>query len=129
MLGRLLELPLTMEGIMREKHIANQGILFLLSFSIIFLLATSFNVFASNNRILSGKPFSYTGFVVEYISGGGCVLATETENIKIFGLGPSNYWEHLNIILPEIGDPIKIDGYSVDFNGVQKNIAISLSHQ
>lgn len=77
--------------------------------------------------ILSGTPFAYGGYVVSIgPAGDGMVLAVEDENITIYGIGPVSYWEDLGVARPLVGEFVDVTGYTVDFNGVERNIAMSM---
>ena len=77
--------------------------------------------------ILSGTPFAYEGYVVTIgPAGEGMVLAVEEENITIYGIGPLSYWEDLGVARPLVGEFVDVTGYTVDFNGVERNIAMSM---
>jgi hypothetical protein len=78
--------------------------------------------------ILSGTPFTYTGDVVSLSEPGqGMVIATETENVTIYGLGPIRYWQSLDVARPAVGETVTVEGYTVDYNGVLRNIAMSMT--
>ena len=77
--------------------------------------------------ICAGIAFEYTGDVVSIVRGQGIVLAIEDEaNITIYGIGPIRYWISQGVERPVIGDTIVINGYTVDYNGVVRNIATSV---
>ncbi|MDL1963633.1 MAG: hypothetical protein LWW98_04700 [Deltaproteobacteria bacterium] len=77
--------------------------------------------------ICAGDTFKYTGAVVSMVRGQGIVIATEDEdNITIYGIGPIRYWVSQGVERPVIGDTIKVDGHTVDYNGVVRNIATSI---
>ena len=77
--------------------------------------------------ICAGIAFVYTGDVVSIVRGQGIVIATEDEgNITIYGIGPIRYWTSQGVERPVIGDTITVDGYTVDYNGVVRNIATSI---
>lgn len=79
-------------------------------------------------NILDGTPFSYVGTVITVgVPGDGMVIATDSENITIFGLGPLFYWERLGVDRPVIGDVVEVEGYAVDFNGEIRNIAMNMT--
>ena len=76
--------------------------------------------------ICAGTEFEYTGTVVSIIRGQGMVLATDEGNITIYGIGPIRYWTSLSMDRPVIGDSITVNGYTVDYNGIVRNIALSI---
>lgn len=74
----------------------------------------------------TGTPFEYTGDVVtapSIGSGQGMVIATAEENITIYGLGPLWYWTEAGVDRPAVGDTVTVTGYTMDYNGVERNIA------
>lgn len=78
-------------------------------------------------QLYSGTPFAYEGVVVTVgLPGEGIVLAVGSENVTIYGIGPISYWETLGVDRPEVGETIYVEGYTVDFNGVSRNIATSI---
>lgn len=80
------------------------------------------------HNILEGIPFSYTGTVITVgIPGEGMVIATDSENVTIFGLGPQSYWDNVGVERPAIGDVVEVNGYAVDFNGEIRNIAMNMT--
>jgi len=80
--------------------------------------------------VCQGTPFTYTGTVVTsatQASGDGLVISTSTGNVTIYGLGPMRYWEENNIDRPEVGESVRVTGYTVNFNGVLRNIATAIT--
>lgn len=77
-------------------------------------------------NICEGEMFEYTGDAVSMVRGQGILLATDESNITIYGIGPVRYWESQGVDRPVIGDTIKVNGYTVDYNGVVRNIATSV---
>jgi hypothetical protein len=64
--------------------------------------------------------------VVTYpVEGGGIEVAVDSQNIVIYGLGPSWYWDGID--KPNVGELIDITGYIVDYNGVERYIATSIT--
>ncbi len=76
--------------------------------------------------ISAGSEFQYTGDVVDMVRGQGMVLAIDEGNITIYGIGPIRYWASQSVERPVIGETIEVNGYTVDYNGVVRNIAISV---
>lgn len=77
--------------------------------------------------VCAGDPFEYTGAVVSIVRGQGIVLAIENEvNITIYGIGSIRYWTSQGVERPVIGETIEVDGCTVDYNGVVRNIATSV---
>ena len=76
--------------------------------------------------IFAGTPFTYDGEVIE-CQGDGMVIATATENVTVYGIGPVRYWDDLGVIRPTVGDTVLVDGYTVDYNGVLRNIAVAIT--
>lgn len=77
-------------------------------------------------EILTGIPFVYEGTVVSMGSGQGIEIATETGNVIVYGIGPVRYWESLGMDRLAVGDAVTAEGYTIDFTGVERNIAMSL---
>lgn len=67
-------------------------------------------------------PFIYTGDV-ESLGGGGAglVLLVDGEEVTIYGLGPTSYWESLGVSKPQEGETITVIGYYHET--IDKNIA------
>ena len=96
--------------------------------------------------ILAGTPFTVTGNVIDIVVGGG-VLITSTEadedviideyvdkdgdvvkTATIYGIGPVRYWDSLEgVDRLAVGDLIKVNGFVVDYNGVDRNIAVTIT--
>ena len=76
--------------------------------------------------ILAGAPFQYTGEVISMIPGEGIELATASGNVKIFGIGPVRYGVSLGVERPVVGDTVVVSGFTVEFNGVERNIAMTI---
>lgn len=77
--------------------------------------------------ILEGTPFELTGAVVSIALGMGMEIATADGNVIVYGIGPVRYWESVGIERPAVGDEVTVSGYSVDFNGELRNIAMSIT--
>ncbi len=73
--------------------------------------------------IFAGTLFDYTGDVGICIPGGGLALETDGVTYYIFGIGPVKFWEDLGYIPPTEGDTIRVQGYTVEINGDERNIA------
>jgi hypothetical protein len=73
------------------------------------------------------SEFSYTGAVVDLVPGEGLVLATTEGNVTIYGIGPVRYWKQQKIDRPVVGDEITVNGYVMSLNGVERNIASSIT--
>ncbi len=76
--------------------------------------------------LTDGTPFAYAGTIIEMVRGDGFVLATETGNVTVYGLGPTSYWTTLGLDKPAVGDAVEVSGFAVDFNGVVRNIAFAI---
>jgi len=50
------------------------------------------------------------------------------EEVIIYGLGPLWFWDCKNVSRPSVEDMIKVAGYTVEYNDVQRNIAVSYYH-
>ena len=82
------------------------------------------------DNIFDGTPFTYEGVVISIGYGGSGMVIEETEDaekIIIYGLGPLWFWDCKNVSRPVVGDVIKISGYTVDYNDIQRNIAVSIT--
>ena len=77
--------------------------------------------------ILSGTPFTVTGDVVSIVPGGGIVIATTDGNVTIYGIGPVRYWDSEDVVRPAVSDTITVTGYTVDYNGELRNIAVTIT--
>lgn len=78
--------------------------------------------------VLSGVSFTFTGVVTDFAMGGGLTLATETDgNVQIYGIGPVFYWTSQNVDYPEITDTLTANGFTVNYNGVYRNVAMSIT--
>lgn len=79
-------------------------------------------------NIFDGISFDYSGEVISIGYGGsGMVIETEDAEVMIYGLGPLWFWNCKNVSRPVVGDAIKINGYAVDYNDVQRNIAVFIT--
>ena len=77
--------------------------------------------------ILSGESFDIIGDVASCLVGGqGLVIATEDENFTIYGIGPFWYWDSAGVDRPVVGDTVEVIGYIVDYNGVERYIAMTV---
>ena len=77
--------------------------------------------------ILEGAPFVYEGTVVSIGSGTGMVIAMAEDNATVYGIGPVRYWDRLDVDRPAVGDVIIARGYTVDYSGIARNIAMSIT--
>jgi len=80
------------------------------------------------HTITDGEAFEYLGDVISYVQGQGIEIATDSENIIIYGIGPMRYWDSLDptVARPVVGDTITVSGYEVDYNGELRNIAVTI---
>ena len=79
------------------------------------------------NDILSGETFDYSGNVMEILADGGFVVKTENDvYVTIYGIGPVKFWESIDIARPAVGDLVTVSGYTVDYDGVDRNIAFTI---
>jgi hypothetical protein len=83
------------------------------------------------HNIFDGTPFTVTGEVVTVVAGGGLEIAPDdTTIVTIYGIGPVRYWDSLDdggVDYPCVGDKLKVEGYTVDYNGVERNIAVTIT--
>lgn len=77
--------------------------------------------------VTQGTPFTMTGSVIAMVPGAGLVLATEDGNESIYGIGPESFWSSVGVARPAVGDSITVVGYTVDYNGDLRNIAMSIT--
>jgi hypothetical protein len=76
--------------------------------------------------ILSGVPFQFEGDVTGIGQDGGLILSTSVEDVLLYGIGPIYYWESLGVARPEVGDTLIAIGFTVDYNGIEKNVVTSI---
>ena len=82
----------------------------------------------TSSSILDGTPFVYTGEVISVGSSGtGMVIETESGEIIINGIGPVWFWNCNDASRPVEGDVVEITGYTVDYDGVELNVASSVT--
>ncbi|MDY0039750.1 MAG: hypothetical protein RBS57_05515, partial [Desulforhabdus sp.] len=68
------------------------------------------------------------GTVVGIVPGEGMELVTAAgETLTIYGIGPVWYWANLGIERPVVGDDIHVEGYIVNFNLVERYIAMTIT--
>lgn len=77
--------------------------------------------------ILAGEPFVFTGDVVSCESGGGMVLDLGDTTVTIYGVGPERYWDQVGVAKPQVGETITAEGYTVDYDGVERNIVMTIT--
>jgi len=77
--------------------------------------------------IYSGEPFSYTGDVSGMVPGQGLVIDIGAEDVTIYGIGPIRYWDSLGVTRPAVGEAVTVEGFAVDYNGVVRNIATTIT--
>jgi hypothetical protein len=78
-------------------------------------------------HILEGTPVELTGTVVSITLGMGMEITTADGNVIVHGIGPVRYWESVGVERPAVGDEVAVSGYSVEFNGELRNIAMSIT--
>ncbi len=76
--------------------------------------------------IHSKTPFSYSGTIIDCLSGDGIILATTDLNVTIYGIGPTSYWDSIVVPRPAVGDSITVTGYTINYNGELRNIAYTI---
>ncbi len=80
------------------------------------------------HNIFAGTPFTVTGDVITAVAGGGLEIAPDdTTIVTIYGIGPVRYWDSLGFDHPCVGDTLTVKGYTVDYNGVVRNIAVTIT--
>jgi len=77
--------------------------------------------------LLAGTPFQFTGDVIGMVPGDGMEIATANGNIKVYGIGPVRYWRQMGVDRPVVGDNVDVSGFTVAYNGVERNIAFSIT--
>ena len=77
--------------------------------------------------IFSGVLFTFDGEVVSCAQGGGMTLDTTDGEVLLYGIGPDYYWEKLGVDHPAIGDILTATGYTVDYNGIDRNVVTSIT--
>ena len=77
--------------------------------------------------ILAGVPFTVTGKVVTIGMGDGMVIAVADKNFTIYGIGPYWYWNSQDVDRPMVGDTVEVIGHIVNYNGVERYIAMSVT--
>lgn len=77
--------------------------------------------------ILAGTPFDVTGEILEIRSRGQIILSVDDAEVVICGFAPPNYFDDLEVALPESGDTIQVNGYIVTQNNREIYIAMSVS--
>jgi len=77
--------------------------------------------------ILAGVFFEEDGVVVTIGMGDGMVIAVDGQNITIYGIGPYWYWNSQGVDRPMVGDQVEVSGYIVNYNGVNRYIAMSVT--
>ena len=77
--------------------------------------------------ILAGVHFTVAGEVVTIGMGDGMVIAVGDKNITIYGIGPFWYWNSQDVDRPQVGDDVEVSGYIVNYNGVERYIAMAVT--
>jgi hypothetical protein len=81
-------------------------------------------------NVTGATYFEVTGPVVSCLPGSGLELVDANgDNIYIFGIGPTWFWEAKEIGRPAVGDVILVTGFTVDYNGTLRNIATSITYE
>jgi hypothetical protein len=79
-------------------------------------------------NLLDGTPFSFDGKVVSSDTyGNELVVSTNNGNITVTGLGPNWYWFNLNMTKPVVGDSVSGNGYTIDYNGNNRNVLTDIT--
>lgn len=80
------------------------------------------------HNILDGTPFTFSGTVINCgVSENGLVVSTSEGELTVFGLGPIRYWESLGVPKPVVGDTVSGNGYTVDYDGVLRNVLTDIT--
>jgi hypothetical protein len=85
-------------------------------------------------NVTGAEPFLVAGKVVSCLPGSGLEMVVCDENnlcnnIYVFGIGPTWFWEALGIERPVVDDVILVEGYTVDYSGTLRNIATSITYE
>jgi len=77
-----------------------------------------------------GEDATVSGVVASInLFGTGMVVAVDQENaITVNGLGPYWYWEDQKIALPSVGDSVTVAVKHVVINGIEQDVAMSLTN-
>lgn len=77
-----------------------------------------------------GEDATVSGVVTSVnLWGAGMVVAVDGENtITVHGLGPWWYWEAQGVALPSAGDRVTVLVKYVLINGIERNVAMSLTN-
>lgn len=83
--------------------------------------------------MLSSPAFSLAGVVSEAGDPGSrdgiTVTAESGEDVILYGLGPTRYWEGLEIDKPVVGDVVQIDGKVLTIGETVRNIIVNLTYE
>jgi hypothetical protein len=80
-------------------------------------------------NVTGASYFEVTGTVVSCLPGSGLELVADGDNLYIFGIGPTWYWEEIGIERPAVDDKILVKGFTVDYSGTLRNIATAIAYQ
>ncbi len=78
---------------------------------------------------VSGRAFTLSGEVLSLIKdaqGQGLVVLSQGRAVTVYGTGPDRFWRTLNLTRPEPGQRITVTGHTLDYHGVEVNLASSL---
>jgi hypothetical protein len=80
------------------------------------------------HNLYDGTPFSFSGTVISCeMTGNGLLVSTENGNLAVTGLGPFHYWDSLGVAKPVVGDMVSGNGYTVDYNGIVRNVLTDIT--
>ena len=80
------------------------------------------------SKVFESDKVEFTGTVANIGRGTCIVLELEDETqVKIYGLGPSWYWESFGMEKPGIGDVVTISAYAVPFFDATRYVAASVT--
>jgi preprotein translocase subunit YajC len=80
------------------------------------------------SKVLNSQQEIFTGTMANIGKGTCIVLELEDETqVKIYGLGPSWYWESFGMEKPGIGDVVTITAYAVPFLDATRYVAASVT--
>ncbi len=59
-------------------------------------------------------------------AGGLTLLIADDDKVVLYGIGPVYYWERLGVDYPAITDILTAKGYTVNYNGIDRNVVTSI---
>lgn len=81
----------------------------------------------TGEEILAGTPFEVTGEILRIHHRGAVTLSLGDGEVKIFGFAPAHYFEDLEVVPPQSGDIIQVNGYVITQDDREAYIAMSVT--